>query len=550
MNNSIADTIIFCEAMFRAVDRNDFPVPGGVAVRDGKIIAVGERNELRSFIGAETRVLDYGSGTLLIPAFCDSHMHLPESIISENGPQLRNVRSEVECVDITKKWHECHPESKWVLGVGWHHSNWDGKVVPNKRLLSDSLPNVPVCLFDIDFHAAWVNQKALDLAGINRDTPNPESGIIHKDINGEPTGYLEESAALIVHGIAMVEMERDADWRKKAILNTCQILNQRGITAVMDAMGLSDNWLKTMEELDQTGQLSLRIDMVTVLNFCNDFLDVAKKLQAKYPNKIDKLHFLGLKTVIDGVGGIKTAWMTDAYADDPACKGYPWMDELELKKRMLAGAQAGFGIHAHACGTRAVEFALDVYEEVINKGYIKNQRNCITHNDTVNDKDFVRYGQLGVVASLQPEMLAPTYYYSYNLYPNRFGPKLMANAWANRRLFDNAPVVSFSSDSPVTIPNPMLDIFRATQRVHDDGLPEGGIHPEQKVTLSECLWAYTYGGAYQLGKEDILGTLEVGKLADVTVLNNNLFKIDPKEYLKTSAKLTMINGQIVYMTQA
>lgn len=186
---------------------------------------------------------------------------------------------------------------------------------------------------------------------------------------------------------------------------------------------------------------------------------------------------------------------------------------------------------------------------MIGKGYIQNQRNCITHNDTVNDKDFARFGQLGVVASLQPDMLAPTYCYSDNLYPQRFGPDLMSNAWANRRIFDNAPVVSFSSDSPVTIPNPMLDIFRATQRVHDDGMPEGGIHPEQKVSLGECLWAYTYGGAYQLGKEEMLGTLEVGKLADLVVLDRNLFEIDPKEYIRTGAKLTMLDGEIVYLAQ-
>jgi predicted amidohydrolase YtcJ len=238
--------------------------------------------------------------------------------------------------------------------------------------------------------------------------------------------------------------------------------------------------------------------------------------------------------------------MTDGYADKPEVSGYPLLNPQTMLERVLAIEKAGYGVHLHACGTRAAEYALDMIEQARLAGYVQKQRNSITHCDTVNDKDFPRFKALGVTASLQPDMLTPSYSYADNHYPKRFGARLMQNAWANRRIFDNAETVSFSSDSPITLANPMYNIYRATQRIHDDGTPAGGIYPEQKVSLSECLWAYTYGGAYQLGREDLLGTLEAGKLADITVLNRNIFNAAPEQYRAIEACLTILAGRVVY----
>ena len=546
MNNIFADNIIISQAMFKSVSSNELPAPGGVAIKGKYIIAVGDEQKLAKLIGPDTKVYRYGNDSLLMPGICDSHLHLSATIALENGPKLRFVRSEEECVDITKKWYEDHSSSQWILGGGWHFSNWQHKEVPDKKLLSQAFPDVPVCLMDVDFHAAWLNQKALDILSINRDTSDPGGGKIYKDSTGEPSGYLEETPSLTAYQEVSAAIFADSQIRKNYLSNTCRILNRRGITSVMDALDTEDDWYQTMEKMLEENTLGLRINTTVRIIEDEDFIKKGQRLALRYSDREGKIYFWGYKLVADGVGAIRTAWMTDSYADDPHTKGYPLMDPGKMREGIIKAEKIGYGVHIHACGTRAVEFALDTFEEAESLGLIKDQRNSITHLDSINDKDFPRFKALNVTASLQPDMLAPTPGWVQNLYPVRFGEKLMRNSWAIRRIFDNSNVVSFSSDSPVTVAKPMNNIFRATQRLHDDGTPKGGINPEQKVSLSQCLWAYTYGGAYQLGKEDILGTLEVGKLADITVLDRNLFKCEPDDYRKTEALLTMIDGKIVY----
>lgn len=546
MRKEIADLVIISGAMFRGVSPKETPQAGGVAIKDGKIAAVGPAAALEACAGPGTKVYRYGADTLLMPGFCDSHLHLGMTIAAENGPQLRFVASEEECVAITKQWLEDHPGVPWVVGNAWHHSNWPEKKPPNKERLSAAIPDVPVCLVDVDAHAAWLNQKALEVYGITKDTPDWEGGVVYRYPDGEPTGYIEETPCIDVFESACAAIFADPAARRAYLKHTCRRFNSRGITSVMDALETPADWLDTCEALQGSGELTVRVATTAFLNDNPAYLETGRALQARFPDKGGLLSFWGFKGLTDGVGGTRTAWMTEDYADAPGNRGYPVVNPDVLRERVLRVEEAGFGAHLHACGTRAVEFCLDVIEEAKGKGFLKGQRNTITHCDTVNDKDFPRFRALGVVASLQPEMLAPTRSYADNLYPIVFGEGLMKNGWANRRIFDNAPAVSFSSDSPVTVANPMHAVYRATQRVHDDGTPPGGINPAEKVSLGECLWAFTYGGAYQLGREDILGTLEAGKLADIVVLDKNPFKADPAEYRGIGAALTVTGGEVVY----
>lgn len=540
-----ADIVLIGEAVYTGVSPNETPSPGGLAVLGNKIVAVGDEDEIKGYIGEGTSVYRFDSNSLIMPGICDSHLHLELTIAAESGPQLRYVKSEEECVAIVKAWRDEHPDTPWIVGQGWHHSNWANKKTPDKKLLSETIPDTPVCLLDVDCHSVWLNQKALDAFGIDENTPN-EGGIIYRYENGEATGFIEEGPCIDIFNMGCLAIVKDEVLRRNNLVETCKIFNKRGITSVMDALNTPPHWLKTIDQLLEANELSLRLALTAFLNEGDDFIECGKRLQEKYPSRTGLVSFWGIKALLDGVAGTKTAWMTDGYADDPEKKGYPSMDPEVLRSRVLEAESHGYGVHFHACGTRAVEFALDMVEEAKNKGLIKRQRNTITHCDSINNKDFSRFKELGVVASVQPDMLAPTPSYKDNLYPKHLGEELMANSWAYRKIFDNAPVVSMSSDSPVTIANPFYGIYRATQRIHDDGTPVGGIHPEQKVTLSECLWAYTYGGAYQLEREDILGSLEVGKLADITVIDKNIFKADPSEYRSIEALLTIVDGKIVY----
>lgn len=541
-----AEIVLIGSAIFRSLSQTETPAPGGIAIAGGKIIALGREDEIKLYIGKDTDVYRFGEDKLIMPGICDSHLHLGWTITAESGPQLRYVKSQKECVAIAKAWLEAHPGSPWVVGQGWHHSNWPGQKLPDKKLLSQAIPHVPAALLDVDCHMIWLNQKALDTFGINAATPDLEGGMIYREANGDPTGFIEEGPCMDVFEMGCQAIEQDEAIRCQNMRATCQTLNRRGITSVMDAMDTSAHWLKTIDQLIERDAFSLRLALTAYINENENFLSKSKAYASRYPGKDGLVSFWGFKALLDGVSGVKTAWMTEGYADDPKNTGYPLADPELLRQRILELSKAGYGVHQHACGTRAVEFALDVIEEAQSLGYRKGQRNTITHLDSINDKDFPRFSQLGVVASLQPDMLAPTHSYSDNLYPKRLGEKLMANSWANRRIFENAPVVSMSSDSPVTMANPFYGVYRATQRIHDDGTPPGGIHPEQKVSLSQCLWAYTFGGACQLEREDILGTLEEGKLADITVLDRNLFKCDPSEYRLTEAELTLVSGKIVY----
>jgi predicted amidohydrolase YtcJ len=547
MADSYADMVILADAMFTGTSPRERPVSGGLAVTGRWITAAGTRTEAEALIGPGTRVFSFGKDALLMPGFCDSHLHLSWTITAESGPPLRHVKSEDECVAVTGKWFDEHRDVSWVIGNGWHQSNWAVKEPPDKRKLSAAIPDTPVCLMDVDCHAVWLNQKALDLAGITRDTPNAEGGLIYHDAAGEPTGYVEENPCMDIYIRGIEANEVDPGARRINLRDTCRTFNRRGITSVMDALDTPAVWLDTIDELVKEDQFSLRLNCTTFLNDTDAYMEHARLLLDRYPDRERGLiRFWGFKALLDGVGGAHTAWMTEDYDDAPGNRGYPLGNPDVIRRRVLDVEGRGYGVHLHACGTRAVEFGLDMIEEARKNGLLRGQRNTITHCDTVNEKDFARFGDLGVIASLQPDMLAPTHAWADNIYPRRFGEKLMKNAWANRRLFDSAPAVSFSSDSPVTIANPMFDLFRATQRIHDDGNPPGGIHPEQKLTPGECLWAFTYGGACQLGREKVLGTLEPGKLADIAVLNKNIFDAAPEEYLSTESLLTLLDGRIVY----
>lgn len=546
MSKQIADLIIHGDAMFTATDKNSSYTAGGIAIAGGKIIAVGHKEQLLTYAGEHTLIKEYGKDKLIMPAFFDSHLHLEETIYAEMGPMLRWVESEEKCIENIKSWHQDNSTVEWIVGFGWQFSHWAKKEPPTKNLLSQAFPDIPVCLVDVDFHAAWVNQKALDSAGITATTKNPVGGIIYKDQNGEPTGYLEELALYMVFDLAKKYLEGDRAWREQSLLKTIEVFHKRGIISVMNAFPLTEVWCHTIADLSSKEDLNFRINLTTTLNPGENFMDEVRRLAELYPDPKASLCFWGVKVIVDGVGGTRTAWMTDPYADAPDTYGYPLLDEDILRRRMLEALKNGYGIHCHACGSRAAQFCLDVIEEAAELGYLKPElRNTITHNDTVNSRDFARYGQFEVIANMQPEMLCPTHSYADNLYPQRLG-ELLANSWANRSLFDNTGYVSFSSDSPVTLPNPMHGIYRATQRIHDDGTPKEGIHPEQKVSLSESLWAYTYAAAYQLNREQLLGSLEIGKLGDVIVLDKNIFLAAPEEYRSIESELTIFNGKIVY----
>lgn len=549
MSNRI-DMVILAGAMWRGISRDEIPAAGGIAISGERIVAVGTPEQIEALAGPDTVVRRYGDDKLLMPALCDAHLHLENTVLCESGPALRYVGTEEECVANCKAWHEANPDSHWIIGFGWHQANWPGCKVPTKDLLTEALPDNPAFLLDIDTHCAWLNQKALDELEITAETPDPIGGRIWRDENGEPTGYLEESAALNIEPDVLKRAISDPAVRAGKLLETIELLNRRGVTEVWDAFDTPETWYEALEDLQEQGKLNLRVNTCTMINDNPDFIETAQKMAERYPNIEDFITFWGFKVIGDGVGGAHTAWMCEPYADDPSTSGGCLLEPEEFRRRILACEETGMPVHVHACGTRTVEYALDCFEEAVKAGYVQGQRNCITHCDTVSPKDFPRFRELGVVAALQPDMLAPTPTYETDFYRKTFGDAVYKYAWANRSMFDNCDYISFSSDSPVGFAGKLDQVFRSTQRTFNDGLPVGGIHPEQKISVSEALWAFTWGGAYQLNKEGIKGSLECGKFADVVVFDHNLFTCDPKDIQITESQLTLVNGRIAYDAEA
>ena len=540
------DRVIIADAMYRGIGRGDEPVPGGIAICGDTIVAIGTEEDLKPLIGSNTDVRRFGADKLLIPAICDAHLHLENTVLCESGPTLRFVTSEAECVANAKAWHEENPGSYWVIGFGWHQANWPGAQVPDKKLLSEALPDNPAFLMDIDTHCAWVNQKFFDEMGITAETPDPEGGRIWRYENGEPSGYLEESAAIGIEPDVLKRAISDPLARRGKLARTIEILNRRGVTEVFDAFDTPQTWYEAVEDLKSEGLLNIRLNTSVLINGVDDYIEKGLDLAKRYPNREDYITFWGFKVVGDGVGGAHTAWMTEPYADDPTCFGACLMDPDEMKRRVLECLGTGHPIHIHACGTATVHHALDCIEEATAHGLTRGERNVITHCDTVNAEDFARFRSLGIVAALQPDMMAPTPTYETDFYRPFFGEEVYKLSWANRAMFDNCDYISFSSDSPVGFAGTLHQIFRSTERVFNDGKPEGGINPEQKISVAEALWAYTWGGAYQLGKEQLKGSIEVGKRADIAVLDHNLFTCNADEIVGTESVLTLIDGRIAY----
>ena len=540
-----ADKIIYGDAVFTAKDKATLPFSGGVAIKGDTVIAVGDRTDLEPYRGEHTEVYECGD-CLVMPGFNDGHMHLKHTIAATNGVPLRYVGSEEQCIKNAVAWEKEHSQYEWVFGFGWHFTHWQDKRPPDNRKLNLAFPEKPVCLADTDFHAAWLNDAALRRFGIEKGSPDPHGSVISRYPDGTPTGYVQEKIVLDLAEAAIASMEPDADTMARNFSNFLHECNRFGLTGVSDMMYTEPKWRDLYQEMDRKSLLSCRISLTQ--NFWDDdFREQADILAARFPDREANVWFYAVKCFYDGVGMGHTSWQIHPFYDKPDTCGEPVVPEAELYEKTMWAISTGHHVHIHACGDMSVKKALDWWEDARQKGMTKSgQRLTITHNDTVDPADIPRYAKLGVVASMQPDMLAPCLKWQDNIYPSIFGPVLSRTSWACRSFLDADTVIAFSTDAPVGLFDPMLNVYRAVTRRHADGEPWEGWIPEQKISLSNALWAYTYGSAYQFGKESFLGTLEPGKKADIAVLDKNLFAVNPEDYLGTKSKLTLLNGKVVY----
>ena len=548
-----ADIILKSNAIFDSV--SDVTFKGFVAVLGNRILAVGraggrpagdnvtvDAKDIENYMGSDTKVYDLGN-KMVMPGFHDSHVHLIFSGMDEIYPTLYDAKSEEECCQKLLDFIRQNPvpEDEWIVGQGWYQVLWDDSTFPTRASLDKYFPDRPVFLLNAEGHSAWVNTKALKIAGVTKDTPDPYGGYFGRDENGELTGFLCESAIASVEKLAYNLTPKKERQLTKLFIDK---IVPFGITSINDLMPTfhgNMGSVKTYSDLDKEGELTVRIHCAP--NLLGD-LDEVLDWQKKYTS--DKVKVTLLKQFLDGVASTHTALMVDDYSDAPGNKGIPLANLEAVRNAVQEAHQKGFSVKLHACGDYSVRLALDYFEEAIEK-YGKNKcRHTIEHLEIVDPKDIPRFGELGIIPSIQPEHLAEKTFED-SVYPEKLGPERISWIWQTKSILDSASVVAIGSDCPVVPINPFLEIFRAVTRVHDDGRPEGGWFPHEKLSMAEVLRGYTYGSAYGVSREHELGTLEAGKFADIAVIDRNLFDLESDwDILDSKVCMTIMDGKIIY----
>jgi predicted amidohydrolase YtcJ len=512
------------------------PEAEAVAVLGNRIAAVGSTEEIRKWIGANTKVMDL-QGKRVTPGFNDSHVHFLDGGMGLASVQLRYARTPEEFRDRIRDFAAKQPKGRWILNGNWDHENWTPPALPTRRLIDAVTPDNPVFINRLDGHMCLANSLALKLAGVSRETPDPPGGTIVRDAGGEPTGVLKDAAMSYVTKVIPNPSE---DVMAEAIRAALAYAAENGVTSVQD-MSASPDVFGVYQRLLANGELTARVYGVQPLSDWGRLARVG--ICAGFGN--DKLKIGGLKGFADGSLGSTTALFFEPYLDAPNTTGLP-SDEMFPEGKMLnniIGAdKAGLQIAVHAIGDKANKAILDMFAEVVKRNGARDRRLRIEHAQHLRPEEIKRFGAERVIASMQPYHAIDDGRWA----ENRIGPNRAKGTYAFRSLLDAGATLAFGSDWFVAPMEPLMGIYAAvTRRTLDGKRPQGWV-PEQKITVAEAVRAYTMGSAYASGDEKLKGSIEAGKLADLVVLSDDIFKIDPIQIEKVKVVTTIFDGKVIY----
>lgn len=506
------------------------PQSSAIAVKDGKILAIG--SSVASHIGPSTRVID-AKGAAIVPGLIDSHAHMAGLGDMLETFDLRHVNTVEEVAAMVRKAAASRPAGEWIRGHAWDQTNWGGQF-PTAAALTAAAPNHPVYLTRVDGHAAWVNRKALQLAGVTASTPDPPGGKILRDANGEPTGVLIDRAeGLVARKIPPAtpgQMERVLALAARKCASV-------GLTTVHDA-GIGRVELEAYRRLIVQKQLPVRIYAMI-----GGEGSLWREYLKRGPEIGERLTVRAIKLMADGAMGSRGAAFWQAYTDDPGNTGLLMLQKEDIERVSRAAVEHGFQVCTHAIGDRANRVVLDGYAAAL--GGRNEKRFRIEHAQVVSLPDFALFKKYDVIASMQSTHATSDMRWA----EIRLGPDRVAGSYAPRRFLDIGVAVANGSDFPVEDPNPLWGFYAAITRQDHQGNPPGGWRPDQKMTREEALRSFTAAGAFAAFEEKTKGTLEVGKDADFVVLSRDIMTIPPAEVLKTRVTLTVNGGEIVYQAK-
>jgi predicted amidohydrolase YtcJ len=516
------------------------PWAEAVAIKGEKIIFVGSSQKARGYVGRKTRVVEAG-GHLLLPGFQDSHVHFVSGSLNLNRVDLAGTRTVEEIQERIRKFVSEHPDVSWVQGRGWMYSAFPGHM-PHKKYLDEVVPDRPAIMRCADGHTSWVNSKALELAGVTRKTPDPPDGKIVRDEKGEPTGALLEGASGLVSRLVP---EPTAEEKYQALKLGMQEAAKWGVTA---AHGLGGEFeeLALFDRLRKEGQLLLRLIITIWVEEPGptekDF-QAYEEARARYND--NWLEVRGVKLMLDGVIDSGTAAMLAPYEGQPENSGKLFWKPEDYLKAVMEFSRRGIPVSTHSIGDRAIRLSLEAYEKALKESGHPELRHKIEHVECVAAEDFPRFANPGIIASFQPLHADPDPVWMSAWIKNA-GPEREQRAFAWKSVLKNGGQLAFGSDWPVVTINPWPGVQVAVTRQSLQGYPEGGWIPGEKLTLEEVIRAYTIGGAYAVDEEEIRGSIEPGKLADLILVSQNIFEIPANKISETRSLLTLVGGRIVH----
>lgn len=512
------------------------PEAEAVACLGGKIAAVGGTAEIRRWIGPRTRVIDL-QGKRLVPGFNDAHVHFVDGGQGLASVQLRDAPTEREFRDRIARFAARLAPGRWILNGNWDHENWTPARLPTRQLIDEGTANNPVFINRLDGHMALANTAALKLAGVTRETADPPGGTIVRDARGEPTGVLKDAAMNLVYRVIPDPTE---DELIEAIKAAMRYAAENGVTSVQD-MSASPTVLAAYQRLLDRGELTVRIYAHQPLANWDRLAKVG--VRAGFGG--DKLRIGGLKGFADGSLGSTTALFFDPYLDEPETRGLPsdeMIPESKMLANILAADRAGLQIAIHAIGDRANKTILDMFARAERENGARDRRFRIEHAQHLRKEEIAEFGRRRVIASMQPYHAIDDGRWA----ENRIGPERARGTYAFRSLLDGGATLAFGSDWFVAPMEPLMGIYAAvTRRTLDEKRP-GGWVPEEKISVAEAVRAFTYGSAYAAFEEKIKGAIEPGKLADMAVLSENIFAIDPVQIRQVKVVMTIFDGRVVF----
>ncbi len=522
---------------------HEFSVASALAIRGGRFICVGSDEDVRRCTGGKTVTVDL-EGRTVIPGLIDSHLHLLATGLSLVHLDAFLKQKDDILADVAEAYSRSRAGA-WIRGRGWNQELWRPAAFPTRHDLDAVAPSCPVVLNRVCGHLAWVNSRALEIAGITGDTPDPVGGEIIRDGSGDATGVLVDTAMDLVWKHSPDPMEEE---KVAALLAAQEHLLSFGLTGARDADGSCDlEIMGRIMELYRGGDLKIRLyQMLWPGELTEHFYGVPEHERI---GLFDHRYTIrSVKLMADGSLGGRSAWLLEEYSDRPGHAGNPRYTDGEVYELLKEARRAGFQVNAHAIGDAATRQVLDACEKVLKEMPDPDHRCCIEHAEVVALSDIPRFARFGILPSMQAVFTTS----DWKMAEARLGAGSERIKGVNsfRKFIEAGSIIPNGTDSPVELVNPYHGLYAAVARMDREGQPAGGWHAEECMTREEALRSYTIWGACAQFEEDVKGSIEAGKLADFVVIDRDYMNCPLDEIKNIQALRTVVGGECLYARAA